>query len=109
MAAQMITLIGMMVRIFIAGRGGSIFIDLPPWHPEADLQPVSGLVQDADYDFISHFSLEIDYSSFTPGYHRIFLQAWDTEADGNSSNPGLIEAVDIFIPYQCFIPLVNSE
>ena len=84
-------------------------IDLPPWHPEADLQPVSGLVQDADYDFISHFSLEIDYSSFTPGYHRIFLQAWDTEADGNSSNPGLIEAVDIFIPYQCFIPLVNSE
>jgi len=84
-------------------------IDLPPWHPDAVLYPVSTLTQDANYDYISHFSVGIDYSFFSPGEHRIFLQAWDTDTNENPSNPGLVEAIDVFIPYRQFIPLVKMD
>lgn len=89
----------------------SIFysIDLPPWHPEATLYPVSNLVQDSQINYLSHFDLEIDYSLISPGYHRIFFQAWDTEDNGNPSNPGLVSVVEIFIPYQQFLPIMITE
>lgn len=81
-------------------------IDLPPWHPQATLNPVPNLTQNTEPDYISQFRLEIDYSSISPGNHRIFFQAWDTEANGNPSNPGLVSAVDVLIPYLQFIPMV---
>jgi len=84
-------------------------IDLPPWHPEAVFYPVSTLTQDAIDDYVSHFSVDIDYSSFSPGEHRIFFQAWDTEVNENASNPGLVEVNDVFIPYRLFVPLVSME
>lgn len=77
-------------------------VDLPPWHPDAVLYPVNDLIRDAGYDFISHFNLKVVYGQLPPGKHRLFIQAWDTEADGNPSNPGLVSAADIFVPYQSF-------
>lgn len=84
-------------------------INLPPWHPEAVLFPVFNLTQDTNRDYVSNFSFEIDYSFFSPGEHRIFLQSWDAESNGNPSNPGLVEAIDIFIPYRQFLPLLITE
>ena len=84
-------------------------IDLPTWHPDATLLPIIDLMRDSPSDWISHFTLDIDYSLISPGYHRIFFQAWDTEHNGNPSNPGLVSAVEILIPYQQFFPIVISE
>ncbi len=84
-------------------------IDQLPWHPDATLYTILNLTQDPEFDYISDFTLDIDYSFFSPGNHRIFFQAWDTETNDNPSNPGLVEAIDIFIPYRQFIPLASSE
>lgn len=84
-------------------------IDLPPWHPQAILYPISNLVQHADYDYVSDFDLELNFALFSPGNHRIFFQAWDTEDNGNPSNPGLVSVVEIFIPYQLFLPIMIAE
>ena len=84
-------------------------VDLPPWHPDATLFPITDLTQDSQSDWTSHFTLEIDYSFFLPGDHRIFFQAWDTEANGNPSNPGLVSAIDVFIPYRQFLPMITLK
>ncbi|MDY0124641.1 MAG: M14 family zinc carboxypeptidase [Anaerolineaceae bacterium] len=84
-------------------------IDLPPWHPDATLFPIIDLMRDSQSDWISQFTLDIDCSSISPGYHRIFFQAWDTEDNGNPSNPGLVSVVEIFIPYQQFLPIMIAE
>ena len=89
-------------------------VDLPPWHPDAILYPINGLTRDAEFDFISHFEDKIAYWQLPPGNHRLFIQAWDTEADGNPSNPGLVSAADIFVPDQSFfqrsfLPLIIKK
>lgn len=84
-------------------------IDLPPWHPQAILYPIPNLVQNANYDYVSDFDLELNFALFSPGNHRIFFQAWDTEDNGNPSNPGLVSVVEIFIPYQQFLPIMITE
>lgn len=84
-------------------------IDLPPWHPQAVLYSVSNLSQDNNSNYISSFNVEINYSQLSIGHHQLFFQAWDTEADGNPSNPGLVSAIDIIVPYLQFIPLVNMN
>lgn len=84
-------------------------IDLPPWHPDAILYPITDLTRDSLSNWISRFTLDIDYSFFLPGNHRIFFQAWDTEDNENPSNPGLVSVVEIFIPYQQFLPIMISE
>ncbi|HBO34488.1 MAG TPA: hypothetical protein DD636_07110 [Anaerolineaceae bacterium] len=84
-------------------------IDLPPWHPQATSYTIPNLTQDPEQNYISHFSYDIDYSLFSPGELRIFFQAWDMEANGNQSNPGLVEAIDIFIPYRQFIPMISRK
>ena len=84
-------------------------IDLPPWHSQAVLYSVSNLSQDNNSNYISSFNVEINYSQLSIGHHQLFFQAWDTEADGNPSNPGLVSAIDFFVPYLLFIPLVNMN
>lgn len=84
-------------------------VDLPPWHPDATLFPITDLTQDSQSDWTSHFTLEIDYSIFSPGDHRIFFQAWDKESDGNPSNPGLVSAIDVFIPCRLFLPMITLK
>lgn len=81
-------------------------VDLPPWHPDAIMHPINGLTRDAEFDFISRFEDKIAYWQLPPGKHRLFIQAWDTEAGSNPSNPGLISAVDILVPYRSFFPLI---
>ena len=92
--------------IFSQVKSVQFSIDLPPWNPDATLFPITDLTQDSQDDWISHFAIEIDYSLFSAGDHRIFFQAWDTESDGNPSNPGLVSAVDVFIPYRLFLPMI---
>jgi len=84
-------------------------IDLPPWHPQVILYTIPNLVQNANYDYVSDFDLELNFALFSPGNHRIFFQAWDTQDNGNPSNPGLVSVVEIFIPYQLFMPIMIAE
>ena len=84
-------------------------VDLPPWHPDATLFPITDLTQDSQSDWISDFTIEMDHSLFSAGNHRIFFQAWDTESDGNPSNPGLVSAIDVFIPYRLFLPMITLK
>ncbi|MDD2522744.1 MAG: M14 family zinc carboxypeptidase [Anaerolineaceae bacterium] len=81
-------------------------IDLPPWNPQSTLFPIPNLARDEMREYLSYFSFEIDYSLLSAGEHRIYIQTWDSAAGGQPSNPGLVSAVDISVPYRLFIPLV---
>ena len=94
-------------NVYSEVRSVQYSIDLPPWHPEATLYPILDLTKDSLSDWRSHFTLDIDYSSFSPGNHRIFFQAWDTEDNGNPSNPGLVSVVDVVMtPLHLFLPII---
>ncbi len=84
-------------------------IDRSPWDSQATLVPISNLVQDEVHGYKSHFSVEIDISLLKPGNHLIFFQAWDSEANGNPSNPGLVTAINFFISYQYYLPVIRDR
>ena len=79
-------------------------VDLPPNHPQAEVQLVPELLEDPEYPFLSSFSLTIPYSEFEPGKHLLFFQAWDSGAAGFQSNPGFITSIFIEIPQIPDIP-----
>ena len=69
-------------------------IDLPPWHPQAELYPVTKIEQDSIYRFYARFELEIPTEGLSEGKHRIYFQAWDEESDIAASRPGIVSAID---------------
>lgn len=72
-------------------------LDLPPWHPQAELYPVTGLEQDPIYSFYAKFELELPIDGLSEGRHRIYFQAWDEESDFATSRPGIVSAIDFHI------------
>lgn len=69
-------------------------LDLPPWHPQAELYPVSRIEQDPIYNFYARFEVEVPIEGLSEGKHRIYFQAWDEESDFAASRPGIVSAID---------------
>jgi len=80
-------------------------LDLPPWHPQAELQNFYGLQPIEAYPFRSTFSMILPYADIAPGKHLLFLQAWD-KAAAAPSRPGLVTSVFITIPNLNYLPLM---
>ena len=64
-------------------------VDLPPWHPDATLFPITDLTQDSQSDWTSHFTLEIDYSFFYLGSSHL-LSGMGHRSQWQSKQPGLV-------------------
>lgn len=84
-------------------------VDLPLWDDRAAVYSIENLIPAEDADWISYFNLQLGFASLSPGKHRLFFQAWDTEDAELPSNPGPVTAIDILIPYRQFLPLLISQ
>lgn len=88
-------------------------LDLPPWHPQAKLYPVSKIEQDPVFSFSVSFELELPSEGLMEGKHRIYFQAWDEESEFSASQPGIVNAVDFrfFLPgdfINLYLPIVRK-
>ncbi len=83
----------------------SFSLDTPPWQQDATLnlvdwsQPVSGTPYLMNFEHLFHFG------ELTPGKHTVYFQAWDTDPFGEAGQAGMINAVEINVPFFAFIPL----
>ena len=88
-------------------------LDIPPWHPQAELFPVTKINQDPLYNFSASFELELPFEGLTEGKHRIYFQAWDEENEFTASQPGVTSAVDfrVILPgnfINLYLPIVRK-
>jgi hypothetical protein len=80
-------------------------LDAPPWSPDAVLTQVAG-EQDPQLPYALNFDHTFYLSELTPGKHIVFFQAWDTDPAGEPNHPGMINAVEISVPFFSFVPLM---
>ena len=91
---------------FTAVHHVSFSVDTPPWHLAATLtlvdwsQPVSGT------PYLMNFEHTFHFEELTPGKHIVYFQAWDTDPSGEAGQAGMINAVEINVPFFTFMPLL---
>ena len=83
----------------------SFSLDTPPWSPGAILIPVAG-EQYAEQSFLMDFEHTFHFADLTPGKHRVYFQAWDTDPSGEPCQAGMINAIEIVEPINTFMPLI---
>ena len=88
-------------------------LDLPTWHPQAEIFSVTKINQNPVYSFSASFELDLPFEGLTEGKHRIYFQAWDEESEFSASQPGIVSAVDfsVILPVDfnnLYLPIVRK-
>jgi len=83
----------------------SFSLDIPPWFPDAVLTQVDGQ-QLPETPYVMEFDHLFHLMELTPGKHTAYFQAWDTDPSGQPGQAGMINAVEINVPFITFIPLL---
>lgn len=83
----------------------SFSLDIPPWFPDAILTQVVGQPL-PETPYVMEFNHTFHLSELTPGKHTAYFQAWDTDLSGQPGQAGMINAVEINVPFYTFIPLL---
>jgi len=83
----------------------SFSLDIPPWLPGAVLTQVIGQ-QLPETPYVMEFEHTFYLRELTPGKHTAYFQAWDTDLSGDSGQAGMINSVEINVPFLTFIPLL---
>ena len=83
----------------------SYSLDTPPWFPDAVLTQVVGQSL-PETPYVMEFNHTFHLSELTPGKHTAYFQAWDTDPSDDSGQAGMINAVEINVPFITFIPLL---
>lgn len=87
----------------------SFTLDQTPWQPDANLMDTDWLQPLPAAPFVAEFGHTFRWLDLTPGSHTIYFQAWDTAPDGQVGRPGLINAVEILVPWRSYIPLIVRQ
>ena len=80
-------------------------LDTPPWLPDAVLTPVTG-EQLPGESYLMDFEHIFQLTEMIPGNHTLYFQAWDTDPLGEPGQAGMINAIEINVPFFTFIPLL---
>lgn len=80
-------------------------LDTPPWFPGAVMTQIPGQSL-PETPYLMKFQHPFDLIEFSPGKHTIFFQAWDTNPSGEPGQSGMINAIEINVPFFIFIPLL---
>ena len=80
-------------------------LDSPPWSPDAVMVPVAG-EQHSVLPYVLNFEHTLYLPEMTPGKHTVYFQAWDTGPFGEPGHAGMINALEINVPFFTFIPLL---
>ena len=83
----------------------SYSLDTPPWFPDAVLTQVVGQSL-PETPYVMEFNHTFHLLELTPGKHTAYFQAWDTDSSGEPGQAGMINAVEINVPFLTFIPLL---
>jgi hypothetical protein len=83
----------------------SYSLDTPPWLPGAVLTQVVGQ-RLPETPYVMEFEHTFYLRELTPGKHTAYFQAWDTDLSGDSGQAGMINSVEINVPFLTFIPLL---
>jgi len=84
----------------------SFSLDTPPWQDNAILTQVDWSQPFPDAPFLMDFEHALILSELIPGKHTVYFQAWDTNSLGEPGQAGMINAVEINVPFLTFIPLL---
>lgn len=82
-------------------------LDVPPWSPDAVFTQVDWSEPVSDASFMMDFEHTFHFAELTPGKHMVYFQAWDTAPSGEPGQAGMINAIEISVPFFfTFIPLL---
>ena len=84
----------------------SFSLDIPPWIPEAVMTQVDLAQPLPEAPWVMDFDHTFHLRELTPGKHTAYFQAWDTDPSGQPGQAGMINAVEINVPFLTFIPLL---
>ncbi|HOU00544.1 MAG TPA: hypothetical protein PLE00_07700, partial [Anaerolineaceae bacterium] len=80
-------------------------LDTPPWRPDALFTQVVG-EQLPEKPYLMDFEHTFHFAELTPGNHMVYFQAWDTDPSGEPGQAGMINAIEINVPFYTYIPLL---
>ncbi len=80
-------------------------LDTPPWFPGAVMTQIPGQSL-PETPYLMDFQHTFDLVEFSPGKHTLFFQAWDTNPSGEPGQAGMINAIEINVPFFTFIPFL---
>jgi len=80
-------------------------LDTPPWRPDALFTQVVG-EQLPEKPYLMDFEHTFHFAELTPGKHMVYFQAWDTDPSGEPGQAGMINAIEINVPFYTYIPLL---
>ena len=82
-------------------------LDTPPWQENTVFTPVDWSKPDSDASFMMNFEHTFQFAELTPGKHMVYFQAWDTDPSEEPGQAGMINAIEISVPFfYTFIPLL---
>ncbi len=84
----------------------SFSLDTPPWRADAVLNQVDWEQPSPGGSFAKDFSHTFHLWEMTPGKHTAYFQAWDTTPSGGAGQGGMIDAVELYVPWFQFIPMI---
>lgn len=92
---------------YSAVHHASFSLDTPPWQPDAVLIQVDWSEPVSNAPFMMDFEHTFHFADLTPGKHMVYFQAWDTDPSGEPGQAGMINAIEISVPFFfTFIPLL---
>jgi hypothetical protein len=84
----------------------SFSLDTPPWQDNAILTQVDWSQPSSYGPHMMDFQQSFHPTELTPGKHTAYFQAWDTDTSGQPGQAGMINSVEINVPFLTFIPLL---
>ncbi len=86
-------------------------IDLPPWHPDAELIPIDTFETFIDEPGKGLFTLELDKTTLLPGKHTVYIQAVAYDFERNKIDAGFISMtpIEVYIITKNFFPIVCQD
>jgi len=86
-------------------------IDLPPWHPDAKLDPIN-FERDEDYPWLADFFFQLDINTINPEGATVYFQGEAEDCTNGYKRKGFVEMVTIKLPnpeLNLYLPLISTS
>ena len=84
----------------------SFSLDTLPWQSDTGFTEVDWSQPLPDAPYMMNFDHTFQLMELSPGKHTVYFQAWDTNASGEAGHSGMINAIELNVPYFTFIPIL---
>jgi hypothetical protein len=87
-------------------------VDVPPWHPQANLFPIENFTRDLDYPGLAEFSFDLDLTKLPAQGRMVYIQGVAEDVFRDSFDAGFVERIWIKAlepELNLFLPIVRSK